>query len=311
MRSIFLILGFSILVSSLMAQLSDVVIFSEQGERFSVVVNGILQNAEPETNIKVEGLDPVQYQVKIIFEDQNLGQLDKMIMFNPETLTTFVIKKNNDGKYVLRWMSEAPVHSEQKPVQRQTVVVYSSTPRPVETVTHTQTTTTVTTVEGTPGGVSATVVDPDTGAEVNVSVAPVLTGAPQTTTTTTTTTTTSGRRPLPPEQTFVLEGYNGPVGCPMPMSVQDFGRVKQTIENQSFDDSKLKIAKQVLQSNCLLCSQVKEIMLLFSFEKTRLDFAKFAYGRTFDLGNYFQLNDAFTFESSIDELNEFITGGGE
>jgi len=103
-----------------------------------------------------------------------------------------------------------------------------------------------------------------------------------------------------------LPGYAGPVGCAWPMAPADFSSVKNSISSKSFEDSKLTIAKQVVGSNCLLCSQVKEIMLLFSFEDTRLDFAKFAYGHTYDIGNYYMLNDAFTFESSIDELNEYI-----
>jgi len=90
------------------------------------------------------------------------------------------------------------------------------------------------------------------------------------------------------------------------MSPIDFSNVKNSISSKAFEDSKYTIAKQVLNSNCLLTNQVKEIMLLFSFEETRLDFAKFAYGRTYDIGNYYQLNDAFTFESTIDELNEYI-----
>jgi hypothetical protein len=64
----------------------------------------------------------------------------------------------------------------------------------------------------------------------------------------------------------------------------------------------------VISANCLFCSQVKEIMLLFSFEASKLEFAKFAYPYVFDQGNYFKLNDAFTFESSIEELNNFING---
>ena len=61
-----------------------------------------------------------------------------------------------------------------------------------------------------------------------------------------------------------------------------------------------------MNNSCLLSAQVKEIMLMFNFEETRLDFAKFAYGRTYDIGNYFVVNDAFTFESSIDELGDYI-----
>ncbi|HNQ83646.1 MAG TPA: DUF4476 domain-containing protein, partial [Bacteroidales bacterium] len=56
----------------------------------------------------------------------------------------------------------------------------------------------------------------------------------------------------------------------------------------------------------MLCIQVKEIMKLFSFEESRLEFAKYAYGYTYDLSNFYIVNDAFSFESSIDELNKYI-----
>ena len=48
-------------------------------------------------------------------------------------------------------------------------------------------------------------------------------------------------------------------------------------------------------------------MNLFSFEDSKLQYAKYAYTYTFDLGNYYKVNDAFTFEMSIEELNEYIS----
>jgi len=144
---------------------------------------------------------------------------------------------------------------------------------------------------------------------MNVSVMDTYRSSQTTTTTTHTTTTYSNSEPEQPKQkVYVMPGYNGAVGCPWPLSHQDFNGVKNSISSKSFDDTKLTIAKQVISSNCLLSSQVKEIMLLFSFEDTRLDLAKYAYGYTFDIGNYYQINDAFTFSSSIDELNSYIQG---
>jgi hypothetical protein len=92
------------------------------------------------------------------------------------------------------------------------------------------------------------------------------------------------------------------------MSPQEFNTAKGSIASKSFEDSKLTIAKQICTKKCLLTSQVKEIMLLFTFEQTRLDFAKFAYVYKYDTGNYYQVNDAFTFETSFDDLNAFISG---
>lgn len=103
-----------------------------------------------------------------------------------------------------------------------------------------------------------------------------------------------------------MPGYNGRVGCDWPMNQADFQRAKNTIANADFDDDKLTIAKQVLGMNCLTVDQVKQLGMLFDFEDNKLEFAKFAWGRTYDLGNYYILNDMFDFSSSIDELNEYI-----
>ena len=68
----------------------------------------------------------------------------------------------------------------------------------------------------------------------------------------------------------------------------------------------MTMAKQIINSNCLVASQVKEIMMIFDFEASKLDFAKYAYTRTYDIGNYYMVNDVFDFESSIDDLNAYI-----
>ena len=50
------------------------------------------------------------------------------------------------------------------------------------------------------------------------------------------------------------------------------------------------------------------MMMELSFDSAKLDYAKFAYNKTYDIGNYYKLNDAFDFSSSIDELNAYING---
>lgn len=303
--------------SNAFAQLTNLIFFSEQGERFTVILNGIRQNTTPETNVKVTDLIAPNYKLKVIFDDPNLGELDKNLMFNQGTETTFVITKNKKNEYVLRWMNEVPIHQALPPAPGQQVVVYHSQPAPTGTVT--QTTTTYTESYGDPQGnvsMGVNINDPELGVNMNINVGGMLPSGSQvttsqTTTTYSTTTTSGGYEPThqqPAQQAYVLPGYNGPVGCAYPMHPSDFQGVKQSIESKSFDDTKLKIAKQVIASNCLLSDQVKEIMLLFTFEDTRLDLAKYAYGYTFDIGNYYRLNDAFTFESSIEELDEYIMG---
>ena len=53
-------------------------------------------------------------------------------------------------------------------------------------------------------------------------------------------------------------------------------------------------------------AQVRDLIGVFSFEDSKLDLAKYAYDHTYDIGNYYKVSDAFTFESSMEELNEYI-----
>ena len=95
-----------------------------------------------------------------------------------------------------------------------------------------------------------------------------------------------------------------------PMSDYDFDMLRNSIESKSLESTKMEIAKQVLSQRLVTARQVTELMNLMTFESTKLDLAKYAFSRTVDKGNYFRVNDAFTFESSISELDNFIRHNG-
>lgn len=298
------------------AQSSNVILFTEDGEKFTVILNGARQNDTPDTQVKITGLNANTYKLKVIFEDPANGTMDKNLFFNEGMETAFNIKKNKKGEWVLRPISETPVAQAPPSPPTQTVVVYNPNPAPAQQTTTVTTTTTTTggAAPATGAGVSMGVhVNEETGS-FNMHVSGYENGETTTTSsssmsTTTNTTITSTGTPAPSPVTpppSYLPGYTGPIGCPVPMSPGEFQNVKGSISSKSFEDSKNTIARQVISSNCLLTSQVKEIMMLFDFETTKLDFAKFAYGYTYDIGNYYQLNDAFDFESSIDDLNSYI-----
>lgn len=121
-----------------------------------------------------------------------------------------------------------------------------------------------------------------------------------------------------PEQTVdLVTGQSEPsVVPPVPpvpptpygMSPQDYQEACQLISDESFDSSKLAVAEQVVSSNPLTASQILGICKLFSFESNKLSFAKFAYTYCVDKNKYYLLNEAFSYESSKRELNEFIKG---
>jgi hypothetical protein len=268
---------------------------TENGERFSVVLNGMLQNGIPETSIKVTDLPAPNYKVKIIFMNKKLGEINKTVFTTSGNETTYSIRCNKKGRYVMRLMNTYPLAQVQPPAAGQVVVGYQ--PQGVAP----GTTVTSTVINNTTINNNVNVSAEGVGNTVNISNDNQGAGSQDVTNK-----TSDGHQHGFDPKLYVMPGYNGPYGCPWPMSESDYNQAKQSISSKTFEDSKLTIAKQIVGNNCLLSSQVKEIMLLFTYESTRLDFAKFAYPYTLDQGNYFKVNDAFTYESSIDDLNDFL-----
>ncbi|MFN5324596.1 MAG: DUF4476 domain-containing protein, partial [Bacteroidota bacterium] len=308
------------LVSETYGQISNAILFTENGERFTAILNGLRQNDKPETNVKVTKLNANTYKLKVIFEDVALGQSNFNLFIEPGTESTYIIKKNKKNEYVLRLLSFVPIDQAPPSPPTTAVVVFNPTaptynPTTTETVVQ-QTTVTTTSNPPTGAGVTMGVNINETNGSVSMNVSAYenngVNATQQTTITTTTTTTNAGISTnqvqptnAPPAPIQYVPGYTGPIGCPMPMPPSEFEGMKKTISSKSFEDSKMSIAKQVINSNCLTSQQVKEVVSLFTFEENKLEFAKYAYTRTYDISNYYKINDAFTFESSIEELNEY------
>lgn len=105
-------------------------------------------------------------------------------------------------------------------------------------------------------------------------------------------------QPVPPQP---------PVGQPCMVSGEEFSKILISIKKESFNNTKLTLAKQILRSKqCFTTHQVKEIAKLFSFDDARLEIAKFAWDYTIDQDNYYQVADVFSFKSHKDELMKFL-----
>lgn len=82
--------------------------------------------------------------------------------------------------------------------------------------------------------------------------------------------------------------------------------VVSSMNRATFGSDKLIIAKQALRNSNIDAAGVERIMRQFSFDDARLEFATFAYGYCVDPENYYRVNNAFTFSSSIRKLEAHI-----
>lgn len=324
MKSLLNILIFLGSISALNGQKAGLTFFSQEGELFYVILDGVRQNNSSSANVKITDLDRPNYRAKIIFDNAELKDINKNLFVHDVDdkayHAVYMIVKNKKGEMDLKLSSFNEV-KETPAAAKENVIKYHDYEIPQETKTTTKTTqTTVNSAQNEESvnikmnGIGANV-KVDQGAEsVNVNIN--LDGmkdlinrgdggsnAQMTTTTTTTRTTT---------ENAIDKAYQPPSaapankGCVLAMSSSDFEKGKTTISKQSFAESMMKSAKQMTKVNCMNIKQIRAIMDLFSFEESKLEYAKFAYEYCVDKKNYFQLTEAFSFSSSSDSLNEFL-----
>lgn len=113
-------------------------------------------------------------------------------------------------------------------------------------------------------------------------------------------------QPVPEPEVVYVEGYSGKIGCTNPVDDARFERMMERIADKGFSDEKVAMAKQILRTNCLVISQLVEILEEITFDEGQLELAKFAYDHIYDLENYWEVYGVFSFSSSTEELEEFI-----
>lgn len=312
MRLITTTLLFTLLSLAVYSQNSNLIFFTEGGEKFTLYVNGVKSNTEPLANVKVEDINMEMAQIRVVFETPGAPELKSAMYIERGMEMTSMIMKNNKGKYVFRPSGSVPV-SQSKP-SGETIAIKQAAPvGDINTNSGTTTTTTTSTSTGTviaPAGnvVDVNVTDGASGVSMNINMN--VDGIQQTTGTTMTTTsvTTSGSY-SESSTAQKTQANDAPVvreGCTTPMSSSDFGKAKQSIVNKSYSEEKMTIFNQILRANCVSVSQVIGFMELFTYEADKLTAAKNAYKKTVDKGNYYQVNDAFTYSASVTELNAFL-----
>jgi len=283
-KTVLLFIIFLIAIGSIMSQ-SNLIFFSEVAYPFSVIINGVKQNQNPQTNIFVESLTAPSYKVKIIFEDKTIPSINKNIYTKDGMEVTYIIKKNKKGENVLRYYTENiasydPIEIVHPEENEDVILIIDEA-----------------SYDNNSGGINIDIdiSNNDGGININTPDVEINTQYDET--------IIEENIEIPPNE---MPDYNETVGCNWTMNDADFQKAENTIKKVDFSSDKLIIAKQIIDANCITSQQVKKLISLFEFENEKLEFAKYAYTHTFDIENYYIVNDVFDFSSSIKELDEYI-----
>ncbi len=305
------------------AQTSDIVVFSEMGEKFTLVIDGDVKNETPATRVVATGIRNETPLIVVRVAETGVPPVKQNAWMEYGKEYTIKLTTNKKGEYVLRMQGQAELGTAKATdVERPKPADFQEdgTTQPATSGQQSggsQSSTTTTQTTGTSENVNMNFGVNGMGVNMTMGFTEPGTGSSTTTTTTTTTHTTTTvtdtevdepvSAPVS-EPAYRMPGYSGPIGCAMPMSDGEFNEAKASIESKGFEESKMTLARQIGDGHCFSTAQVKGIMGLFGFEETKLEFAKYAYDHTHDIGNYYKVNDAFSFESSIEELNRHIKG---
>ena len=254
-------------------------VFSEAGDQFFLILNGVNQNSTPRTFVRVEGLPQSENDIQILFTDGRTGDIRKHVtVMNPvdrkPVNLSMKIVRMPDGDARLKFNMCVPREFGYRPRQGEFVMNYG--------------------MEGQQNGGGQY---QSQGGQYQQQGGGYDDGGQYKQTVTVTQTTVATPPPPPP-----------PPPAPTAMDPQTFQAAKQTIAGASFDDTKMSTARTIATSNYFTTDQVIELCNLFSFDDSKLNFAKFAYSRTVDNNMYFRVNDVFSFDASKKALNDFVAG---
>ena len=220
-------------------------IFSDNGERFFLILNGIKQNSYAQSRIRIEDLPNVVNDIQIIFDDNRTPAISKTVTFmdpieGKAVNLAMKVVRDRSGYARLAFHRMNTLERDYRGEQGEYIMHYG---------------------RDNYGGPRQTNVPP------------------------------------PPPQV---------PAAPLPMDNQSFAQAKQAIKGSAWDETRLSTAKTIFTTNYLTVDQVIEVCKIFSWEDSKLDFAKFAFKRTVDNNAYYRVNSIFTWDSNKTALNDYV-----
>lgn len=328
MKKMYALLTMTLLViGNSLSQTNNLIVFTLEPQPFYVIMNGIRQNEEPKTNVKITGLPGEFYRMKVIFADGKTPDLEKSISYLEMGKEVSVELRQKKGKWKVRYAGEVALNATPN-IPNQTNVVYHDSPitttntstsqtelpkapiqekpnndsRQNQTTTTTQTGGTVNTTISTNGtqtntqGTQVNIGISETGMNMNINIQdPTL---------------EMSNGEVAQQNVQTTTSYSGFMNnggmCPAPtMSQRDFMDFKYKIEAENmFNREKLILA--TLQKNCMLASQIAGIIQLKYSTVDEMTIAKQGYRYTYDTENYGEVVNSIQSPSKQKELLTFL-----
>lgn len=262
----------------------NVVVFSEDGEKFVLFINGIQQNNEPQSNVQATNLTAQVSNLRLEFTNLAYPVLKQNLYAEPGFEHTMRVKKTKKKAIKLQYFGKTPLSGNNT----------DSHTNSIENNTASESSEVTTNTVTQPAENSINVIDVNVGN--NTTVVNVI--------------QSNNSSPKYPNQNTTMPVDNvsssNSSGCVTPMSVASFESFKKLVQEKPFSETKLSTAKAGTKNTCLTSEQIKSICDLFMVDNDKLDYAKYAYQYCFNKSNYVIVSKAFKFTNTTKEFNTFL-----
>lgn len=313
MKSLILLTLFSLSLITF-AQTGNISVYSDKGLKFTVVLNGIDQNDQPATHVKVTDVPEGSYRIKVRFENTKLGQASRGMFVEPgreykmavmhksvatvdhhfdgvhnqmvKTLGNDPNAKANNWdvmeNYVIRFVSEATANSNAS--SNEQVGPFKARTKfsnPANEIS-----------EGGVGGFGTTsskTVKPTEVVGASVAVQPATTETKAVETSSKSATTSS---------------YSS--ACNAAMDENTYSATKSGVSAQTSPELKAQVGKQIINAVCMSVEQISGVAALIPGDAAKLDFVQYGFDYCFDPQNYATLASLFESPESVEAFNMFL-----
>jgi hypothetical protein len=306
----------------------NLTVFSETSDNFFLYLNGVQQNTVAQSQIRIEGLTDLFYQVKLVFADSKIKTITKSnlsVSDGDDNLMDAAYKVSRHATTArLRFYAMNTVSKKYSPAPGMNVYQFKANGQ------STAMAVIAADVKTTP--VNKPVIEQSQPVKKDSAINKVAELKPAEKKEVTTKKTAPVKKEEKPAkkslavqskpdqkvitQTAVVASKEVPINnaepaewvCEneWPMWKADYANAKKNIAEAKDEKLKMAAAKALATANCLSCEQVIEITGLLSLEESRLSFAKFAYNHTIDIKNYSKVARVLASNKSKEELNKFM-----
>ena len=283
-----------LLVLAGIAQNNDFVFYTDNGDKFTLYLNNVKQNATAATNVKAENISGKSISVRVVFERSGVPTFSRTMSVSSNDKEIKVqLVKGRENVYTMKTVSTTDRHHSSSNNNSTTVVKGSNGSNETKDNGH-----------GGNGGHGN-----NNGGHGNNNGGHGNNGHGN-----------GGHgnggygnnnhgNGGYGNNGYWNNGY-GPTDnprCHFPMQQNDFNSLRSQVRARYFDSSRMTVAKQACRYNCMTSDQIRDLCKEFAYESNRLDFAKYAFEYCYDRYRYYIVGQAFTYSSSVDQLNRYIT----